>query len=176
MLELEEALQRILSVSRPSGFETVTLHQAEGRVVVQPALSPVDLPPFDNSAMDGYAVRAADLAGANPDKPAALRVVGYVPAGAAPGPDDRVEAGAAIRIMTGAPVPPGADAVVRFEDTSDGRALDNPGRLPEVRAKPSRIGGEVLVFTEVGRGDNVRATGQDVHAGEVVLRRGTVIR
>src|SRR5919201_1231804 len=159
-VSVPEAREAILAQFSPLDPAEVALSEALGLVLAEDVLSDIDLPPFDNSAMDGYAVRAQDLAGAQPDKPAALRVVGYVPAGAAPGPDDRVEAGAAIRIMTGAPVPPGADAVVRFEDTSDGRALDSPGRLPEARAEPARIGGEVLVYREVGRGDNVRLSGE----------------
>ena len=81
MLELEEALKRILSAIRPLDVETVTTPEAAGRVPAEPALSPVDLPLFDNSAMDGYAVRAADLAGAGPEHPRALRLIGKVAAG-----------------------------------------------------------------------------------------------
>ena len=81
MLELEQALQRILSVIRPLGFETVMLHESQGRFAAQPALSPVDLPLFDNSAMDGYAVRAANLSDASSGNPVSLRLIGEVPAG-----------------------------------------------------------------------------------------------
>src|SRR5437868_65840 len=113
-VSVQEAREAILAQFSPLDPVEVPLPEALGLVLAEDVLSDIDLPPFDNSAMDGYAVRAQDVAGASPDRPAALRVVGYVPAGAAPGPDDRVETNTAVRIMTGAPVPPGADAVVRF--------------------------------------------------------------
>jgi molybdopterin molybdotransferase len=122
-------------------------------------------------------VRAADTDGATPGSPARLRMAGYIPAGASPGPGDVVTPGTTIRIMTGAPVPPGADAVVRFEDTSEGRALDTPRLQPSAaRALPAPAGGEVLVYAGVKSGDNVRPRGEDTREGEVVLRAGTVIR
>jgi molybdopterin molybdotransferase len=175
-VSVQQALESILAGFAPLEPVDGPLAEALGLVLAEDVSSDIDLPPFDNSAMDGYAVRAADVAGSTLERPSALRVVGYVPAGSAPGPDDRVEPGTAYRIMTGAPVPPGADTVVRFEDTSDGRALDNPGRLPEVRAEPARIGGEVLIFVGTGKGDNVRLSGEDVRAGVPVLRRGVTIR
>jgi molybdopterin molybdotransferase len=104
-------------------------------------------------------------------------VAGYLPAGGTPGADDRVEPGTAFRIMTGAPIPPGADAVVRFEDTGEGRALDNPTLQPsQSRAMLSQIGGEVLIYRGVGSGENVRTAGGDVRLGETVLRAGVTIR
>jgi molybdopterin molybdotransferase len=103
-------------------------------------------------------------------------VTGDIPAGAAPGPEDRVETGAAIRIMTGAPVPPGADSVVKFEDTDEGRVLDDPHRQPGSKASPLKMGGEVQIFHEVKRGDSVRPAGEDTRAGELVLSAGTTIR
>src|SRR5258707_60974 len=79
--------------------------------------------------------------------------------------------------MTGAPIPPGADAVVRFEDTDEGRALDNPTLQPsQSRAMPSQIGGEVLIYRGAGSGENVRQAGGDVRLGETVLRAGAIIR
>src|SRR5438128_5971412 len=108
-VSVQEALQAILSYFSPLEPVTAPLSEALGLVLAEDVLSDIDLPPFDNSAMDGYAVRAADVAGAGPDKPAALRIVGYVPAGAAPGPHDFLGAGAALRLLHGAPVPPRAD-------------------------------------------------------------------
>jgi molybdopterin molybdotransferase len=175
-VSVQEALEAILRGFAPLDAVEVPLAEALGLVLAEDVYSDIDLPPFDNSAMDGYAVRAGDVASASPEKPASLRVSGYVPAGAALGAGDRVEPGTAFRIMTGAPVPPGADAVVRFEDTSDGRALDSPGRLPEVRAEPATIGGDVLIFTGSRAGDNVRLSGEDVRKGVLVLRRGTPVR
>ena len=139
--------------------------------------SDMDLPPFDNSSMDGYAVRAADTASATDVQPVSLRVTGYLPAGGAPAPGDKVEQGTAFRIMTGAPIPPGADAVVRFEDTSEGRPLDAPSLQPgNSHASPAQIGGQVLIYKGVGAGVNVRRAGGDTHKGDIVLTAGTTIR
>jgi molybdopterin molybdotransferase len=113
------------------------------------------IPPHANSSMDGYAVQAADTAGAGPQSPAEVRVLGDLPAGHVP--EQAVTSGTAIRIMTGAPLPPGADAVVKVEDTeAEGEC--------------------VHVFVEVGPGNYVRPAGEDVRAGSLVLRRGTRLR
>jgi molybdenum cofactor synthesis domain-containing protein len=111
------------------------------------------VPPFANTAMDGYAVRAVDTAGA----PVRLRVVGTLAAGAAPARE--VGPGEAIRIMTGAPMPPGADAVVMVE-----------------RTRPGDAGDEVVIDVEASRGDHVRHAGEDVEEGDVVVDAGTVLR
>jgi molybdopterin molybdotransferase len=111
MLTLDEAYRRLLARVQPAEVETVPLRAAAGRVLADPkVVAAVDVPPFANSAMDGFAVRAADT-------PGVLRLVGEVPAGASVLPT--VEAGTAARIMTGAPMPPGADAVVPVEDADD---------------------------------------------------------
>jgi molybdopterin molybdotransferase len=100
-----------------------------------------------------------------------------MPAGAFPQPGDRVEPGGAFRIMTGAPVPPGADAVIRFEDTSEGRALDNARLLPQdARAHAGELGQNVLLYRSVKPGDSVRRAGEDMRQGDLVLSPGTVIR
>jgi molybdopterin molybdotransferase len=123
----------------------------------------LDLPPLDNSAMDGYAVRRADIAGAGPESPRELRVIGQVAAGAMP--DREVTPGTAVRIMTGAPIPDGADTVVPFEETDEvqrraaGRDLD-------------RIG----VLADVGQGSSVRPAGEDLRCGDAVVKTGTVLR
>src|SRR5262245_59713081 len=156
-VSVAEAYDAILSNFAPLPPVDVPLTDALGLVLAEDVRSDLDLPPFDNSAMDGYAERAEDTSGAAQDAPASLLVTGYIPAGAAPGPDDVVQPGTAIRIMTGAPVPPGADAVVRFEDTSEGRALNAARLQPGVaRAAPATIGGEVLIYVPVKRGDSVR--------------------
>ncbi len=115
MLRLEDALSRVLDGARPLPLETVTLEDAQGQVLAVPVVATTSLPPWDNSAMDGFAVRSADVAGASPDSPVRLRVVGEVAAGHAP--DRGITAGAAMRITTGAMVPSGADAVVPVEET-----------------------------------------------------------
>jgi molybdopterin molybdotransferase len=172
-----EALAAILAEFRPLSVIEVELGDALGMVLSADVTSDIDIPPFDNSSMDGYAVRAIDTRGAEDDRPARVRVTGYLPAGGAPGANDVVEEGMAFRIMTGAPIPPGADAVVRFEDTSEGRALDAPKLQPgSSHATPAQIGEQVLIYKGVERGVNVRPAGGDTHKGNVVLTAGTIIR
>src|SRR5690349_5197740 len=175
-VSVQEALEAILANFSPLEPASVALEHAVGFVLAEDVHGDMDLPPFDNSAMDGYAVQAADTAGTTPGSPAHLKVTGYIPAGAAPGPNDVVTPGTAMRIMTGAPVPPGADAVVRFEDTDEGRVLDDPHRQPASKAAPMNVGAEVQIFHGVKSGDSVRPSGEDTRAGELVLSAGTAIR
>ena len=155
MLSVEEALERILSYFHPLEPEKVPILESLGRVLAEDVHADMDIPPLTNSAMDGYAVLAADTAGASPDGPRRLRIVHNLAAGYTTNVE--VRPGTAIRIMTGAPIPPGADAVVRFEDTE-------------------REGDWVNILTEVPVGKNVRPAGEDVRKGELVLARGTVVR
>ncbi len=154
MLSVEEALQRILAAIPVLGAETVELTAALGRVLAEPVVAGRDLPPWDNSSMDGYALRAADTAGATADRPARLRLLGEIPAGTVA--HRAVGGGEAYRILTGAPVPAGADAVIPQE---------------EVR----REGGIVVVPRPVTLGDFVRPRGEDIRAGDAVLDPGTVL-
>jgi molybdopterin molybdotransferase len=146
------AQQRILGLIRPVRTERVPLTEALGRVLAAPVVSAYTVPPFDNSAMDGYAVRASDVATASLDAPVSLPVTGESRAGAAPSAG--VGRGEAMRIMTGAPLPHGADAVVRYEDTDSGRE-------------------RVAVAVAARSGENVRHAGEDMHPGETVLVAGT---
>jgi molybdopterin molybdotransferase len=130
------------------------LSRCSGRVLAAEVPAEVDLPPFDNSAMDGYAVRAVDVADATPEAPTTLPVDADVPAGRTDGPP--LLSGTAHRIMTGAPMPPGADTVVRVEDTDGGV------EQVQVRAAPAI-------------GTSVRRTGEDIHRGEPALAAGTVL-
>ena len=176
-VSVAEATEAILASFSPLSAVAVPLAECLGLVLAEDVYSDIDLPPFDNSAMDGYAVRAEDTRGASPEHPAGLRVIGYIPAGSAPGPGDFVAPGTAFRVMTGAPVPPGADAVVRFEDTNEGRALAKPGLQPgSARAEPVSIGSDVLIYTVMQKGDSLRPRGEDVQAGTLVLGKGTLIR
>src|SRR5687768_8629077 len=176
-VSVDEALESILAYFSPLEPVPVDLSDALGMVLAEDVSSDIDLPPFDNSSMDGYAVIAEDVVGATAESPASLRVAGYLPAGAAPGPGDRVERGTAFRIMTGAPLPPGADAVVPFENTDQGRTLAAPGLQPQnSRAEQTHVGGDVFIYKAVRRGDYVRNRGEDVRQGESVLRAGTLIR
>lgn len=151
LLPVESALRTILAAIHPLGAERVSLAEALGRVLRENIFASRDLPPWDNSAMDGYAVVAADLHAASPSDPVALRVVEEIPAGRMP--VEKVVPGTAARIMTGAPMPAGADAVVMVEDTTT-------------------EGERVVVRTSVDRGESVRPRGQDVRAGTVVAPSG----
>ncbi|HEV3049973.1 MAG TPA: molybdopterin molybdotransferase MoeA, partial [Longimicrobium sp.] len=160
-LTASQALAAILAGVRPLDAEERPLLDALGSVLAEDVVSPVDLPPWDNSAMDGFAVRAADVRGASADAPRLLRVVDDVPAGHfASRP---VGAGEAIRIMTGAPVPEGADGVVRVEHTDGGSGIGTPE-------------GSVRILNDADAGKHVRPRGEDVRTGDVVLRAGTALR
>lgn len=157
-LGVEEARARTLgaAASVSTAPQSVPLWEAPGRALAEDMRATAMLPPWDNSAMDGYAVRAADITGAAPDRPAVLEVTGLLHAGEIP--SAHVGRSEAVRIMTGAPLPPGADSVVRREDT-DGE--EHPGR--------------VMVFAACDRGQNVRPGGQDMHPGDLVLEAGHTV-
>ena len=153
MLTLEEARQRILDDLAPLDAESVDLCSARGRVLAEPMRADRDVPGFDNSAMDGYAVRSQDTVGASESAPVSLRVVEMIPAGGRPA--RTLGPGEAARIFTGAPMPPGADAVVMQEDTESA-----PGT------------GVVAVRVSVPARRHIRYTGEDTRAGDVVLGAG----
>jgi molybdopterin molybdotransferase len=151
-IEVEEARRRVLEGAEPLPAEVVASADALGRVLAEPVASGRTLPPADCSAMDGYALRADELAGATRTAPRRLRVAFEVPAGgSAPRP---LRPGEAARIFTGAALPPGADSIVMQEDIE-------------------ADGGEVAFFAAPARGEHVRPAGEDVRAGDVVLAAGT---
>ena len=154
MLSVPEASARILSDVRRLPVERVPLLDALGRVLATPVRAPLTLPPWDNSAMDGYAVRGADVAEAAGDAPVVLPVLETVAAGAFP--TLALRAGAATRIMTGAPLPEGADSVIRVEDTDGG--------IERVAVRSAR---------DVGK--NLRFRGEELREGDVVLDEGAAI-
>lgn len=163
MLTVAEALAIVLDTVAVLEPEQVPLLDGLGRVLAEPVVARDSLPPFANSSMDGYAVRAADVAGAGSGRPVALRVVADIAAGR---PSDvALTPGVAARIMTGAPLPAGADAVVPVEDT------DEPWR-DAARPLPERI----AIRRAVAAGDYVRYPGEDIRAGERVLEAGHVLR
>ena len=162
MLSVEEARERVLSFFGALPTERKPIVEALGQVLAEDVTSGFDIPPMDNSAMDGYAVQAASVSGAAQGSPCTLKVVGAVAAGQVP--DRTVSEGTAVRIMTGAPVPDGADTIVPFEDTD------------ETERRESGAMDEISVLAEFPRGANVRPAGQDVARGEVVLRKGAVLR
>ena len=151
MFSVPDAVARIVAGIEPLSVERVPLLDALGRVLAAPIVSPLTLPAWDNSAMDGYALRASDVEGATGSAPVTLTVLETVAAGAFP--TRAVEAGSCTRIMTGAPLPEGVDTVIRLEDTDGG--------LERVSIRDDR---------DARR--NVRFRGEDIHAGALVLDRG----
>jgi len=163
LLSVNEARERILSHLRPVTNETLPLVECANRVLAQDIAAANDLPLFDNSSMDGFAVRAADVVNAAAVSPRGLRVVADLPAGSLP--TVSLAQGEAARIMTGAQLPEGADAVVPVEETNfDNREAGTPA--PD----------EVQIFKPAKPGDNTRRRGMDIRAGEVVLHRGRALK
>ena len=159
LLSVAEARARLLERFAPLPAEPAPLLQAAGRVLAETIVAAQNIPPFANSSMDGYAVRVRDVSGAAPASPRVLPVSGDIPAGA--GEPAPLPPGTAARIMTGAPVPEGAEAVVPLEDTDD-------PRLP-ASALPERV----VVNRPALIGENIRPAGLDVQAGQTVLEAGT---
>ncbi|MGW5659426.1 molybdotransferase-like divisome protein Glp [Streptomyces sp. NPDC003758] len=170
---VDEHLEDVLTTVRPLEPIELNLLDAQDCVLVDDVMVPLSLPPFDNSSMDGYAVRVADVAGASEEFPAVLTVIGDVAAGAA----DllHVGPGQAARIMTGAPLPPGAEAVVPVEWTDGGLG---GGPVSGMRARslaPEQAAGQVRVHRPAEARAHVRAEGSDVRAGDLALAAGTVL-
>jgi molybdopterin molybdotransferase len=153
-LSVAEASAHVLAGLAPLTAESVDLRDALGRVLARDVASPVSLPPWDNASMDGFAVRASDVRGASVSNPVRLRVAETIAAGAVG--QRTLEPGTAMRIMTGAPVPTGADSVIRVEDTA------GTTDLVEIRDDRDATA-------------NVRVAGEDVRAGTVVMRAGTTL-
>jgi len=156
MLKVNEAISLILAEITPLGVETVGISDSAGRVMAEDLITVRGNPPWDNSAMDGYALQSADVAGASEGSPAVLKVLYDLPAGGVP--KGAVGPGEAVRIMTGAPTPKGADAVVMVERTRQGS--DN---TVEILA-PAKLGA------------NIRKEGEDFAAGDTVIKAGALIR
>lgn len=155
MISVQEAEEKILAAAVPLGTEERSLMEALGKVLSEPIGASLSLPPFDNSAMDGYAVRSEDLAGATKEVPIRLALVGAVVAGSVR--DEPLQTGQAVQIMTGAPMPPGADTVVILEEAK-------------------RRDGWVAVDHPVPKDKHIRRQGEDLEAGREVLPAGRVIR
>ncbi len=164
LLNVDTALKNILAEVQELDSENVHLGDALDRVIAQDVISPINLPPFGNSAMDGYAIHFEDSDNACPENPLHLPVVMDIMAGAAP--TATLERGQAARIMTGAPIPAGATAVVPVEDTDDN------WQKGELSSPPSHIG----ICASVENGQNIRRAGENIAAGATVMTAGTVIR
>ena len=170
---VDEARAAVLdAISGPVATEIAFLSEALGRVVAEPVVARTSLPPWDNSAMDGYAIRATDTVGATEESPVRLEVVGEVSAGSAP--DVEVPRGGAVRIATGAPIPPNADAVVQIELTTplgaDGQPAGPRGRDASGPMPPA-----VLVHASIERGAAVRRAGSDLAGGTTILQPGQTL-
>ncbi len=157
MLEYEEALTRVLATVPIAATERIALAEADGRIIAEHVLSPIALPSFDNSAMDGYAVRALDVTSATPELPAQLRLIGRVEAGQ--NFSGEVIPGTCVRLFTGSALPAGADAVVMQEDT---------------RTDPARPD-EILVLDGLRPWENVRFQGEDIKRGAPIANSGDAL-
>lgn len=155
MLKTEEALKIILDTVAPLDSEVVGITDSLKRVLAEDLYSNCNIPAFDYSAMDGYALKAQDTEGASPQSPRKLKVIGEVRAGMVS--PLRINRGEAIKIMTGAPIPGGADAIIIVEDTK-------------------AEGDDVAVFSEVKEGENIRPVGEDIKKGDFVMEKGTLLR
>ncbi|MFJ5722258.1 gephyrin-like molybdotransferase Glp [Streptomyces sp. NPDC093149] len=173
---VDEHLEDILGAVRPLEPIELQLHDAQGCVLVEDVVVEIALPPFDNSSMDGYAVRVADVEGADEEFPAVLTVIGDIAAGSGGLPGDRsLQPGEAARIMTGAPLPAGAEAVIPVEWTDGGTGGGPADTMRAHRDAPEGAGGEVRVHRPVEAGAHVRARGSDVKPGDLALSAGSVI-
>ena len=165
MISVEEARARILAFFERLPVVRPPLLDALGQVLAEAVVAPFDIPPLDNTAMDGYAVRAADTSGATESEPRELRVIADLAAGYVL--DTPVGPGEAVRIMTGAPLPPGADAIVPFEET------DEPLRGVNEAARRASV---VRVFKAAAAGANIRYRAEDVRQDQTVLPAGRPVR
>jgi len=159
MLSLEEAQARILAALEPLPFESVSLPSAAGRVLAEEIISPMDLPAFDNSAMDGYAVRAEEMGAASLESPVRLKLAGQVAAGGTF--SGQVPPGSCVRIFTGSALPAGTNAVVMQEDTR-----------PDSELASSKMPPSILFLDGARRGENVRHAGEDVRQGAPIGAAG----
>lgn len=163
LLNVDVALEQILNKMNRLDSETVPLPEALGRVIAEDVKSPLQLPPFDNSAMDGYAIQYEDSLQANVDNPVTLAVVMDIPAGVAP--SRSLSAGQTARIMTGAPIPTGASAIIPVEDTNDNWQKGDSPPLPD----------SVDILTSAQEGANIRRAGENIDVGATVIHAGATI-
>ncbi len=155
LVSIDEAIKRLYRNYKPKRFvEEVSLSKAFGRIAAKDIYSNIDIPPFDRATMDGFAIKAEDTFEAEEDNPVNLKVVGYIEAGS--NPKVEIKAGEAVEISTGAPIPKGANAVVMVEFTS-------------------RNDNEVYIYKPVTPGENIMAAGSDIMAGEMIVRKDTVL-
>jgi molybdopterin molybdotransferase len=155
MISVEKALEAILANFRPLGLEKINILKTGGRVISEDIFAPRNIPSANNSAMDGYAVRHTDTKGAIKNKPLNLKIIEDIPAGKVA--QKKINKGEAARIMTGAVIPEGADAVIRQEDTR-------------------KEGKTITIYTTAKKAENIRFAGEDVRKGELVVKKGMSLR
>ena len=160
MISLEEARELVLSRIEKLPAETVSVLDAAGRVAAAPLASDIDIAPFAHSAMDGFALRADQIADASEESPVELDVIAEIPAGGVY--DGPIEEGQCVRIMTGAPLPDAADSVVKYE-------------IVGVVSGGGKAGGRVSFTAPTKLGSNIRGAGEEARAGEVIVQEGEVI-
>jgi molybdopterin molybdotransferase len=163
LISVEEALNKVLGFVRVLDSEEKSILGCLGQVLAEDVYAPFSVPPQDNSAMDGYAAQAKSIAGASYEHPKILRVVGEIAAGSIP--ELKLKPGTAARIMTGASVPEGADVVVPFEYTDE---VD--------RKQCSAPGGEIGIRVDLPEASNIRRKGENITEGELVVKRGILLR
>jgi molybdopterin molybdotransferase len=160
MIKVDEALRIILNSIQALDSDTISLANASGRVLQQDIFSNSDIPAFDNSGRDGYALRSADTKDASPESPCKLEVLEELKAGMMS--SSEIKSGQAVKIMTGAPIPEGADSVIMVEDTEKSQGTSHK---PQVR-----------IFKETTPGENIRRAGEDIKKGELVIQKGTLLK
>ena len=163
MITVEEALKKVLSYVEVLEPERKPILDCLGQVLAEDVYSDIDVPPLDNAAMDGYALRAEDTRGASESSPVYLSVVGELAAGSMP--TQEVRPGTAIRIMTGAPLPAGADAVVQFENTDEVNRKSSGGDARQIG-----------ILCPAKKRLNVRGRGEDIAKGNIIIKNGEVLR
>ena len=169
MISVEEALDKVLSYVEVLEPEEKPILDCLNQVLAEDIYSTIDIPPLDNSAMDGYAVQVTDTRGASESSPKKLTVIGEVAAGSMP--TTKVKTGTTIRIMTGAPLPEGADAVVQFENTDEvARKASLELSVDSCQLK------EIGILCQASKGLNVRYRGEDIAKGALILQSGTALR
>lgn len=163
MLSVEDALERVLSFFSVLEPENKPILESQGQVLSEDVIANVNVPSTDNSAMDGYAISTDSIRGASKNTPVKLQVIGSISAGQIP--QKPVSQGTAIRIMTGASIPMGADAVIQFEDTDEIGRKESGETLSEIR-----------IFNDIEKFTNIRPAGQDFKNGDLILKKGTIIK
>jgi len=163
MLSVEDARDRILQAFTPLESENCSLIDSLNRTLAEDLYSTISIPPFNNSAMDGYALKSKDIVGATPENPIYLKIIGTISAGTMP--DFSVMTGFCSRIMTGAPIPDGADTVIPFEETTE---MENDQPIQDL----SYIG----IKTSADIGNYIRQSGKDVTSGDLILNKGSLIK